>query len=191
MHVHSTASPCSELTLKEIFEAAPSYRIECIVLTDHNVIANFVEEFKIARKYDIKVFLGYELTVLEGELLVYGLKNVLKPNRPANIMIEAIHRAGGVAVAAHPFREWPVYLGDKVYDLEVDGIEVSDRLRFSIDENALAAAFKKHVAATAGSDAHHLSEFGWCCTEFSDRIDTVSQLVEALKNQRCEPKLIR
>lgn len=137
------------------------------------------------------MFLGYELTVLEGELLIYGLNNVFQPYTPAKIIIDAVHKHGGVVIAAHPFRSWPVKLGEKVYDLDVDGVEVSDRSRFKIDENALTIALKKQISATAGSDAHHISEFGWCGTEFSDRIETVSQLVEALKKQRCKPKILR
>ncbi|WEU40569.1 MAG: PHP domain-containing protein [Candidatus Odinarchaeum yellowstonii] len=189
--MHSQVSPCSKLTLQEILELASSYNLDGVVLTDHNAIGELSEEIKEAEKHGLTVFLGYELTVLEGELLIYGLNNVLQPYTPAKVIIKAVHSAGGVVVAAHPFRSWPVQLGEKLYDLDVDGVEVSDRSRLKIDERALTIALKKHIAATAGSDAHHISEFGWCCTEFFDRIENISQLVDALKKQRCKPKIIR
>ena len=189
MHVHSSISPCSKLTFKDILEVSSSYGISGIALTDHNTLNGYHTFKEEAEKYGIVVFSAYELKVLGGELLIYGLKHTLPVNLHPKQTIKKVRLSGGAVVAAHPFRS-SLSFGDRIYDLDLDGVEVSDRIRHNIDRKALSAANIMDVAALAGSDAHDTYDIGWCATEFESKIISDEDLVKAIKNKKCKPVLL-
>jgi len=191
LHIHSNFSPCSILSMEDIIECLNSYDIKGVALTDHNTIDGYSELKKIAEKYDIKVFKGYELVVENGELLVYGISKVLPAGLPPMLIIKKVREDGGAVFAAHPYRRFlSSSLGDVIYDLDIDGVEISDRNTHYWDRRAVNAAKKMDVAMIAGSDAHHVSDIGWCATKFNKKITTDSELVNELKEKRCEPVLL-
>ena len=190
LHIHSNFSICSLLTLSEIIEYCNSYKIKGIALTDHNSLDGYEEIKKIAQKYDIIIFLGYELRVKGGELLIYGIPKVLPLDMDPNIIIKKVKEMGGAVIAAHPFRGFFSSFKKNVYDLDIDGIEVTNRPTHSFDQRALTAAIKMEVAMIAGSDAHNISDIGWCATKFKKRITSTKELISEIIKKRVEPILL-
>ncbi|MHA1754947.1 MAG: PHP-associated domain-containing protein [Candidatus Odinarchaeia archaeon] len=190
LHIHSNQSPCSILELEDIIQYAQCYNIKGIAVTDHNTIGDFSKIRKIAEKYDMRTYIGYELKVLGGELLIYGVRKILPINMPAEFIIRKVHSIGGAAIAAHPYREFPISLKDNIYNLDLDGVEVSDRATHSLDNRSVSAAKKMDIAMIAGSDAHTISDIGWCATKFTKIIETTEELVNEIKSKKCIPVLI-
>jgi predicted metal-dependent phosphoesterase TrpH len=190
LHIHSNVSPCSNLDMRDIIECSYSCGINGIALTDHNSIEGYERIRKIGDELDVAVFLGYELQVKEGELLIYGIDKVLPINLPAFLVIKIIRNLGGVVIAAHPFRRFLTSLEEKIYNLDLHGIEVSDRLNYSLNSRAITAAKKMDVAMLAGSDAHNINEIGWCATEFQKKINSTEELVKEIEEKRCKPILL-
>jgi len=90
-----------------------------------------------------------------------------------------------VAIAAHPFRP-ELGLGDLIYDLPLDGIEVFNINHQAADNLAAREACRKlKVAELGGSDAHAPSYVGHFLTYFEREIGTEEELVREIRARRC------
>ena len=67
LHIHTCLSPCTELDMspKRILEAAKKREIDIIGICDHNSSENSLAVMNAARKMNINVFPGIEVTSLE------------------------------------------------------------------------------------------------------------------------------
>jgi hypothetical protein len=102
--------------------------------------------------------------------------------------IDAIHEAGGVAFAAHPYRWWSG-LGERdVLENDFDGTEALNA-RSSPSSNrrseALAARIGKPVSA--GSDAHNAEDIGGGIVELPDSITTWQEALDAVMEGKARP----
>jgi predicted metal-dependent phosphoesterase TrpH len=79
-----------------------------------------------------------------------------------------------VGLCAHYARRGPV---DGVRIVEV----YNGGSRMGEDEAALELAEKYGYAAVGGSDAHLVSQIGRCATRFHDEIESIDELVAALR----------
>ena len=95
---------------------------------------------------------GLEASSLDGDVVCllpsFRISRDITPisgGKPAEETIELVHEAGGIALAAHPFRKRGV--GEKIAKLEFDGMEMGS----SVSEEYA----KQHDLALVGSsDAH-------------------------------------
>ncbi len=83
LHIHTCLSPCTELDMspKGILEATKKKRIDIIGICDHNSSENSLAVMNAARKMNINVFPGMEVTSLEEVhvLALFGeIENALK-----------------------------------------------------------------------------------------------------------------
>ena len=101
----------------------------------------------------------------------------------AEEVIEKIHDAGGIAIAAHPYDRFRGGVGDLIYKLKFDGVEVYNgrtlMSRKNID-NIKKISDSLGIAKTGGSDAHSLREIGNICIEVSE------EPIEAIKKGEVE-----
>ena len=104
MHIHSSISPCSKLTIDEIINHSLSFGIDGVCITDHNTMEaqNYINEGIQAN--GLCIILGIEYTTIEGDFLLFGPFNEVKQDLSAPELLEWIDKIGGVAIAAHPFR---------------------------------------------------------------------------------------
>jgi hypothetical protein len=191
-HIHTTRySLCSQLKPDELVYAARLFRLDGIVITEHNCVWSEQEIAELRLKADGLVILrgqeirAYKDGLLEGDLLVFGFYEVINEELSSTELIELVHQAGGIIVAAHPFRGF-LGLREEIYQLDLDGIEVLNS-NHTPPENiaAKAASSRLGLPAIGGSDAHCAADVGNYLTFFENWIENEAQLVEEIKKGRC------
>jgi predicted metal-dependent phosphoesterase TrpH len=177
LHVHSTFSNDGRSTVEEIINAAKAKGLGCIAITDHNSFSSFEQ----ASKYDgIIIVPGEEVSSSEGHILAYGITQEIPRGKTVLETIEMIHDAGGIAVAAHPYRWWSG-IGEKNVVKEFDAIEAfNGRSTKGSNKKAYKLASKMKRPVTAGSDAHHIDSIASAYTEFSDDITDAEGIIKAI-----------
>lgn len=184
VHVHTRCSDGFILTPERAVDLALNLGFRIIAITDHNTIEGSEQAQVYASKHDY----GRDITVISGSevssgnrkkrgghILALGIQNDIPAHLPPEETIRLIHKAGGVAVIAHPAAGFAdslsfsdiMYLlqnGDK--QTKPDGYEVynagSKRMRFMCvdDPNQSALNFyndnnlNQFFASLGGADAH-------------------------------------
>ncbi len=190
MHIHTRYSWCSYIEIHELLSAISQLNVDGIVITDHDEINGAKIAQKYAEKYDIAVFTGIEISTLDGHILAYGIDEVLPFELRAIEAIKKIHRLGGVAVASHPFRNVYGSLGNLTYDLGdvLDGIEVANAMDSKqAKAQARSAAQLLNLTMIGGSDAHSLQSIGRSATIFDTTIESIEDIVDAIRKNQCRP----
>lgn len=162
--------------------------LEGIAITDHDSNAGNLKAREIAKKYDVKVFSGVEITTDSGHVLAYGVYEKPPFRKSIADTIDWIHNQGGIAVCAHPFRKSSPSLEEKVYDHKFDAIEINGRCRESQNGAAELAARVLHLPLIGGSDAHYIQAVGRIYTEFYSDITNDDELIKAIKAGQCVAK---
>jgi len=189
LHVHTTVSPCSNLDMGDILQNARGFGLDGICITDHQTM-KIRHSFKEGVQDDgLCVIVGMEYTTSDGDFLVFGTLEDISPDLSAVELFERLEKCGGVAVAAHPFRNLrPV--DEYLIQEGLCGIIETVNGRNSYLENLRAdhCRRKYDLTHTGGSDAHSLEELGKVVTRFTMPVKSRSDLVFALKNNRCYPE---
>jgi predicted metal-dependent phosphoesterase TrpH len=200
LHVHtSTGSPCSAAPVDDLIEEARRIGLDGICLTDHNHLWQPESLDRLRRRHGFLVFGGNEITTDQGDVLVFGLDRDIQGIIGLEDLRDAVLEAGGVMIAAHPFRGFLVFdaaqlgltpekaMKRKLFKY-VDAVEVGNS-KVTEEENGFAEKVAKGLGlpGTAGSDAHGVDEVGIYATSFSGVIKDEKSLVEALKSGDCVP----
>lgn len=197
LHNHTTRhSECSSMTPDQLMIAAKKVALDAVCITEHDRIWNRDEARRLEDSHGIRVFRGIEITTTGGDIVVFGLEE--QPDRmwtPAELK-KKVDDAGGVAIAAHPFRGFLVFgFGALDMDLEsakqnptfahVHGLEVCNGL-VTAQENDFARQVAESLGMLklGGSDAHKPEAVGSCVTVFDDAIETEQELIAAILSGR-------
>lgn len=158
IHIHSCYSDGIG-TPEEIIGYAKSIGLEGIGITDHNEI----EGARIAMKFNsdnFKVIPGIEVSSIEGHILGLGITDIVERDLSAEETIEKIHKFGGIAIAAHPYDRLRHGVGDLIYELKFDAVEVYNGHTLLTSKNPKRLELNLKMPVTGGSDAHLLEEIG-------------------------------
>lgn len=185
MHMHlQLRSRCSNLEPEQINEHL-SHKISGICITDHwrsdpKKINPFHER--------IKVFYGIEVSCAYGDILGYGMSLLpaKRTNPSAEYIIELIHNQGGLAVCAHPFTNRHVGFEQHVFNYDFDALEINGALDGEYHALAREAADKMGIPTIGGSDAHSVRQLNTVATKFDIPIESIKDIVKAVKNNECE-----
>ncbi|MGD8542798.1 MAG: PHP-associated domain-containing protein [Desulfobacteraceae bacterium] len=189
MHVHTTVSPCSRLTLEDILTHSRRRGLDGVCITDHESMAA-AHSLREGRQPDgLYVFFGLEYATPEGDFLIIGPFDELAPHLSARRLLDRVAAAGGVAIAAHPFRGGRPVREELIREGRCRIVE-SLNGRNKAAENRAVEGWRRRYDFTecAGSDAHCLAELGQVRTRFDQRIETRAQLVQALQTGMCSPE---
>lgn len=182
LHIHTTYSD-GKASFSEITTQAKANCLKAFAITDHNTVKGHLEdpetaaipavEFDVWYKYIFLHLLAYGIDVKNQDLQKFYAKN--KKETEADIvrifakrnlkeLIEAIHKAGGIAVLAHPACCWALNMETFVKELTtlgLDGLEVyypyprwRKYLKFSNPEQLEKLADKYNLIKTGGTDCH-------------------------------------
>jgi predicted metal-dependent phosphoesterase TrpH len=197
LHIHTSAySACSTMTPDQMAAAAKAAGLDGICITEHNRMWDEQEARSLSRKHSLPIFRGMEVTTTGGDILVFGMNE--EPAgmwRPAELKAR-VDAAGGVAIAAHPFRGFLVFgfgtlkmklddaIGNPTFS-QVHGLEVCNSMATD-EENDLAreVAEAMGLLRLGGSDAHRPEAVGTCVTSFEDWIEDEKGLVQAILSGR-------
>ena len=178
LHVHSCYSDDGQSTPEQIVESALNNGIGCVAVSDHNEWKAFFDLEKDGRIIAVP---AEEVSSSEGHILAYGISSRIEQGLSIKETIDAIHEAGGIAIAAHPYR-WVTGIGPKNVIDDFDGVEAFNARSMARDNfksTRLAKGFGKII--TAGSDAHSPGHIGEAYVEIPDTCRTWQDVMTALK----------
>jgi hypothetical protein len=207
LHVHTNLSDDSKTAPEKYVEAAikGGAGLGAICFTEHR---KFPRDPELDRRYaelsdnhGILIIKGVEADTDLGHLLLFGLTDeVLRRFDPAHrmlksaLLIDVIHKEGGIAIPAHPFRDSGY--GSRLDDLvathgpALSAVEAINGQNSPIEnERAMAAVEKLGLTALGGSDAHFPTAhwFLTCATELERPIKNVEELCVELRAGRARP----
>ncbi|MCL2786269.1 MAG: PHP domain-containing protein [Methanomassiliicoccaceae archaeon] len=166
LHIHSSYSSDGRSSVSEILKAAEMRGLGCIAITDHNVFRAHEDV------YDGNVIIipAEEVSSSDGHILAYGINAEIVRGKGVEETIDMIHDAGGIAVAAHPYRWWSG-LGESNVTERFDAIETFNaRSTEGSNGRAVRLAEKMNKPFTGGSDAHNAACVGDAYTELPDGV---------------------
>ncbi len=184
LHIHTCYSRDCLTSLEQIVERCLELGINCIAVADHNTIAGALKLREIA---PFKVIVAEEILTPVGEIMGLFLSEEVPQGLSPQETISRIRSQGGLAAIPHPFGRSLPWNANTLTSTEVlsqiDIIETfNSRTPFS-NSNARARklAQERGKAASAGSDAHTLSEIGRAYVEMpnfegpSDFLNSLAQ----------------
>lgn len=174
LHIHTHRSMDSLSKPSEILAAAAAKGLSAIAITDHNEIDGAFETKELAESENmpLQVIIGEEVSTDKGDLLVYFLKRKINRGKLEDVLKE-VKKQNAACSAAHP------------YDFTRHGINLEALLPSELSKIGAIEAFNARITVPshnarallfasshgkpilAGSDAHHPSEVGAACVEFS------------------------
>ena len=191
LHMHTRRhSPDSVTNPFNLLARARAAGLDGVVITEHDYLwaDDELEELRAAAP-GLVVLAGLEVTGRGGDVLVYGVRDAAPLPRGIGWgeLCAEVHRQGGVAVAAHPYR-WGQPFDKVVADAgaALDGIEVmSNNMDEDLRRQAQALLARRPEYAQLGnSDSHDPSTVGCCYTDFDAVIRTNADLVAAIRGRK-------
>ena len=200
LHLHTRLfSDCSFIEPEELIRDAAEANLHGIAITEHGMRwpdEKFDALRRLAEPHGLVLINGQEIRAIssqngwEGEYLVFGLKRSVHADLSARELVERVHGEGGILIAAHPYKlsrggGMRYYgAGDRVYELELDGIELhhpdhSEGAQKKV-RRAMAAL---GIPGTGGSDAHKVFQVGSCVTLFPDKIEDEADFLREMRNK--------
>jgi predicted metal-dependent phosphoesterase TrpH len=185
LHVHTTYSADSLITPEEVAFYARKRGLNGVAVTDHDQLNGALE---ISKRIDFLVIPGMEITSLEGHIIALGIKEPIPKRLTAEVTVDRIHNAGGIAIACHPTALFKGSLGNHT-TTKFDAIEVvnSSAIPFWLSvKRSEQIASSLRMTRVAGSDAHYGPEIGYAYT-LVDSEPIADDVVNAIRKSRCEP----
>lgn len=190
LHFHTSRySGDSVMDPSQVIAQAVKRGLQGACITEHHALwpQDELDELLAAAHAPGFVLLsGFEYTSSHGDVLIYGLnEEQSKTFVPRELSPdEAVAKAqawGAACIAAHPTRQG-LGFDERIFELPLQGMEVQS---CNLDNNEQRLGFKLaeqlDLPKTASSDAHRLEDLGCYATEFLVPIQTLDDLVSALK----------
>ncbi|MCF6291191.1 MAG: PHP domain-containing protein [Desulfobacterales bacterium] len=182
LHVHSTVSSCSRLTLEQIVNHAAARGLDGVCITDHDSMAAGEHIAEGPQENGLCIIIGMEYTTAEGDFLLFGPFEEMVSGLSAPELLRRVEAAGGVAVAAHPCRPARATSEELIAAglcRIVEGLNGRNQDR---DNQRISDWQKRYsIRQVGGSDAHTLEELGRMATRFDQPIRNRADLIQALK----------
>lgn len=196
LHCHSIYSHDNFLDPQDLIKAAINKKLDGVCFTEHYSVEASLSVTRLSVPEGFIIFRGVEISTNLGHLLAYGLKNddwncwARDNYLDAYQVIDAVHFKGGICVPSHPYRGWESF-GDKINEIEgLDAIEIQNgKDDAAKNRKARLAAQKRGLPGIGGSDCHRESEVGRAFTIFDEPVRSMSELIEAIRSNRCRPGL--
>jgi predicted metal-dependent phosphoesterase TrpH len=153
----------------DVVKRAKCAGMDVLCITDHNCITGARKAVKVGREIDgIEVIIGEEVSTADGEILGLFLNEEVPAGLSAEDTISRIRAQDGLVVAPHPFSIHCPCLGERIDELDLDGIEVLNGGHIDDYSNLRAqeAAMTGRYARLGGSDSHFLKTIGMTYTQF-------------------------
>lgn len=188
LHVHTTISSCSQLTLEQIVNSAADRGLDGVCITDHDSMAASAYLTEGVQENGVCVIFGMEYATKEGDFLLFGSFEDLATGLSAAELLEHVEASGGVAVAAHPCRPGRATNENLIAEGQCRIVEgLNGRNEKGHNEKVSAWESRYGVRQVGGSDAHTLEELGRMATRFEQPIQSRADLIHALKCGRYSP----
>jgi predicted metal-dependent phosphoesterase TrpH len=183
LHVH-TALGDSMASPREILDYVEAETdLDIVAITDHDDLRGAMQtrDAWAKRDYRFQIIPGMEVTAIEGHIIGLFIEEPLPSLKPVEEVLEAVHRQGGLAIAAHPLSWLTRSLNEKALEriagssqegTFLDGLETANQAPGARGRLKRVIALNRqryHLAEVGGSDAHFLKVIGSAYTEFPGR----------------------
>jgi predicted metal-dependent phosphoesterase TrpH len=186
LHVHTTYSNDSLITPKELVYYAKKRGLNACAVTDHNSLDG---AYRIAKETDFLIIPGMEVSSAEGHIVALNVHELIPRGLSAVETVDRIHKAGGVAIACHPYVLFKGCLKNNVcgaFDaIEVINARASPYSRSVKKAEEAAARFK--LPRVAGTDSHFGPMIGYAYTEIEAEEPTIEAVSKAIVDGQCSP----
>lgn len=197
LHLHTSRySPDSDITPEQMLADARAAGLTAVAITEHDRLWPADELAELNARPEARgltVLGGVEVSAREGHFLCFGLKSLddLEPGIWLKDLLREVAGQGGAIVAAHPFR-W-----DQPFDEILtqhgpvfQGLERASKNVEQPGRQRVEALLRQYpnMLGTGSSDAHQPGQIGCYFTEFHARIETLADLIAALKSGRGEAR---
>ena len=187
-HIHSSTWSDGALTPWGLVLEAERQGLDAIAITGHNEIG----DAKVGRWCSRliggpTVLVGQEIIgANHPDVIAVGLDRIVDSGLSVAAEADEVHRQGGVAIAAHPLRQfWPGF--DAAALERLDGAEICHPLiyqRAEVQDTFEAFAARGSFAAIGSSDFHGLGRLGTCRTFVFARDTSAEAVLDALRAHR-------
>lgn len=194
LHAHTRfGSNCSYMPPSDLAKRAKEVGLDAVCITEHNLHWNVDDLSALSREHDVLVLGGIEVSTEYGDILVFGMRESVVGVAAVDELRRLVDGAGGVMIAAHPFRK-DMFTGHPanvdeiaarpIFQL-VDAVEVFNGMS-NRKEVALGCEVvrKLGMRGVGGSDTHAVHTVGQCATAFEKEVHDEQDLVAELKAGR-------
>ena len=185
LHVHTTYSNDSLITPKDLVYYAKRRGLTAVAVTDHNSLNG---AYKIAKGTDFLVIPGMEVSSGDGHIVALNVQELIPKGLSAAETVDRIHKAGGVAIACHPYVFFKGCLRENVC-AKFDAIEIINARAFPFKNSVKRAEESAkcfELSRVAGTDAHDGPQIGYAYTVI-DSEPTVEAITKAIVDGHCQP----
>jgi predicted metal-dependent phosphoesterase TrpH len=154
-------------------------------VTDHNTLKG---AYKIAKETDFLIIPGVEVSSADGHIVALNVQELIPRGFSAVETVERIHKAGGVAIACHPYVYFKGCLREHVC-ATFDAIEVINARAFPFKnsvEKAEEAAQRLKLSRVGGTDAHYGPQIGYGYTVIEAEEPSVEDVAKAILEGHCQ-----
>jgi predicted metal-dependent phosphoesterase TrpH len=186
LHVHTTYSKDSLITPKDLVYYAKKRGLNAVAVTDHDQLEG---ARKIAKETDFLVIPGVEVSSRDGHIIALNVQELIPKGLSAVETVERIHKAGGVAIACHPYVYFKGCLRENVC-ATFDAIEVINARAFPFKNSVKKAeksAERFGLSRVAGTDAHYGPQIGYAYTVIEAAEPNVEAIAKAIVDGDCHP----
>lgn len=186
LHIHSSYSSDSELSVDDIIKKAVQKKLDGIAICDHNTVAGSYHARKRVKELNLPLLVlpGSEVSTIQGHLIVLGVRDNIPPGLTPRETIGIVRQKGGVVIAVHPFKIKGI---GSVEGLDIDAIETfNSRCIFGENKKAEKMAIELGKPQVGGSDSHVLRTIGSGYTEIDAQPDEAS-ILNAIRNGKTCP----
>lgn len=188
LHVHTTYSSCSELKIEDILNNALKRGLDGVCITDHNSMDARKDIVEGIQDDGLVVIIGMEYDTPDGDFLLFGSFEDLKPGLMAEELMKIVNERGGAAVAAHPFREDRPVAGSIIQKGLCHAVESINGRNTELENTKTQIWLNKYpLVQCGGSDAHSPEELGNVVTSIAIPVRTRDDLIYAIRNGLCVP----
>lgn len=185
LHVHTIYSKDSLITPKDLVYYAKKRGLNAVAVTDHNQLEG---AYKIAKETDFLIIPGMEVSSADGHIVALNVHELIPRGFSTVETVERIHKAGGVAIACHPYVYFKGCLREHVC-ASFDAIEVINARAFPFKNSvkkAEEAAQRLKLSRVGGTDAHYGPQIGYGYTVIESEEPSVEAITKAIVDGRCE-----
>ncbi|MFN2363979.1 MAG: PHP domain-containing protein [Halarsenatibacteraceae bacterium] len=190
-HIHENLfSGDSHLSPEQVLEEAVAAGLDGICITDHESkgFRTYIDKYEAI--YGLKIIVGAEVLTRQGDILVFGFDDLPDRVIPADELLVEVERAGGVAIAAHPFRNNYRGIGDNIDHLAglLHGVEgLNGSTSDSNNYRARESASYNKLPLLGGSDAHRPGRIGKYITEVETEVKSETDFIKAVRLGKVRP----
>jgi predicted metal-dependent phosphoesterase TrpH len=194
LHTHTrVGSNCSYMEPQQLARRARELGLDGVCITEHNAPWDAASIAALNSPDGPTFFAGSEVSTELGDVLVYSVDGLAGGGLRAADLRSLVDEAGGVMVAAHPFRRY--FVPGATPDPEearrnplfalVDAIEVFNGMGSRPEmEFASEVVRRSGLPGVGGSDSHAPHTVGQCYTDFERPVRSTEELVAELKAGR-------